>query len=148
MSDLAGRFELPIRVEAADIDEIGHVNNVIYLRWVQDAAVAHWTAAAAAADQARLFWIVLRHEIDYLQAAHLGDRIVARTWVGTGTRLRFERHTEIVRAVDGCVLARARTVWCPIDAATKKPTPVSAELRSRFSVPATSREPGTAGDPY
>jgi acyl-CoA thioester hydrolase len=148
MSDLAGRFELPIRVEAADIDEIGHVNNVIYLRWVQDAAVAHWTAAAAAADQARLFWIVLRHEIDYLQAAHLEDRIVARTWVGTGTRLRFERHTEIVHEEDGCVLARARTVWCPIDAATKKPTPVSAELRSRFSVPATSREPGTAGDPY
>jgi acyl-CoA thioester hydrolase len=146
MSDLVERFELPIRVEAADIDALGHVNNVIYLRWVQDAAVAHWMAAAPEAEQARLFWIVLRHEIDYLHAAHLGDRIVARTWVGTATGLRFERHTEIVSA-DGRVLARARTVWCPIDAATKKPTQVSADVRSRFSA-ATSRGPQTADGPY
>jgi acyl-CoA thioester hydrolase len=138
MSQDAGRFELPISVQAADIDELGHVNNVTYVRWVQDAAVAHWTAAAPAADQARLFWVVLRHEIDYLHAAHLGDGIVARTWVGAATRLRFERHTEIVRAGDGCLLARARTVSCPIDAATRKPTAVSAEVRSRFSAPATS----------
>jgi acyl-CoA thioester hydrolase len=146
MSDLVERFELPIRVEAADIDALGHVNNVIYLRWVQDAAVAHWTAAAPEAEQAKLFWIVLRHEIDYLHAAYLGDRIIARTWVGAATGLRFERHTEIVRA-DGRVLARARTLWCPIDAATKKPTPVSAEVRSRFSS-ATSPRPQTADGPY
>ena len=138
MSEDTARFELPIHVQEADIDELGHVNNVTYVRWVQDAAVAHWTSAAPAAEQARLFWIVLRHEIDYRQAAHLGDEIVARTWVGTATRLRFERHTEILRAQDGCLLARARTVWCPIDAGTRKPTPVTAELRSRFSVQASA----------
>ena len=138
MSDDAARFELPIRVEEADIDELGIVNNVTYVRWVQDAAVAHWTAKAPAAEQARLFWIVLRHEIDYRQAAHLGDSIVARTWVGTATRLRFERHTEILRAQDGRVLARARTLWCPIDAGTRKPTMVTAEVRSRFSIPASA----------
>jgi len=149
MSEDQQRFEVPIHVEAADIDELGHVNNVTYVRWVQDAAVAHWRAGAPAADQARLFWIVLRHEIDYLRPAHLADRIVARTWVGTATRLRFERHTEILRAEDlaakepECVLARARTLWCPIDAASKRPTAVSAELRSRFSVASTSRVPGT-----
>lgn len=148
MSDAAQRFELPILVEAADIDELGHVNNVTYLRWVQDVAVAHWTAAAPAAEQSRLFWIVLRHEIDYLQAAHLDDRVIARTWVGAATRLRYERHTEILRAEDGRVLARARTLWCPIDAATRKPTPVSAEVRARFSVPAISRAREIAGDPY
>jgi acyl-CoA thioester hydrolase len=145
MSQDSERFELPIRVEAADIDELGHVNNVTYVRWVQDAAVAHWRAGAPAAEQARLFWIVLRHEIDYLQAAHLDDRIVARTWVGTATRLRFERHTEILRPEDGCLLARARTVWCPIDAATRKPTTVSAEVRSRFSVRPASRVPASPG---
>ena len=110
MSEDTARFELPIHVQEADIDELGHVNNVTYVRWVQDAAVAHWTSAAPAAEQARLFWIVLRHEIDYRQAAHLGDEIVARTWVGTATRLRFERHTEILRAQDGCLLARALTI--------------------------------------
>ena len=132
----ATRFELPIRVEEADIDALGHVNNVTYVRWVQDAAVAHWMAAAPAGEQAALRWIVLRHEIDYRQAAHWGDEIVARTWVGTATRLRFERHTECLRVRDGCVLARARTVWCPIDAGTRRPAPVSDEVRSRFSVPA------------
>jgi acyl-CoA thioester hydrolase len=140
MADPTEPFELPIQVAPDDIDELGHVNNVTYLRWVQDAAVAHWTAAAPAAEQARLFWIVLRHEIDYLHPAHLEDRLAAFTWVGTSTRLRFDRHTEIRRADDGRVLARARTVWCPIDATTRKPTPVSAELRARFSVPATSPE--------
>jgi acyl-CoA thioester hydrolase len=148
MADPAEPFELPIHVEPGDIDELGHVNNVTYLRWVQDAAVAHWTAAAPAAEQARLFWIVLRHEIDYLHPAHLEDRLAAFTWVGTGTRLRYDRHTEIRRVHDGRVLARARTVWCPIDAATRKPTPVSAEVRARFSVPATSPESAPASDPY
>lgn len=138
MGDDNCRFELPIHVEEADIDELGHVNNVTYLRWVQEAALAHWTAVAPTAEQARLFWIVLRHEIDYRQAAHLGDAILARTWVGTATRLRFERHTEIVRAGDGCVLARARTLWCPIDAGTRKPATVTAEVRSRFSIPASA----------
>jgi acyl-CoA thioester hydrolase len=140
MADPTEPFELPIQVAPDDIDELGHVNNVTYLRWVQDAAVAHWTAAAPAAEQARLFWIVLRHEIDYLHPAHIEDRLAAFTWVGTCTRLRFDRHTEIRRADNGRVLARARTVWCPIDAATRKPTPVSAELRARFSVPPTSPE--------
>ena len=147
MDDRREPYELPIHVEPADIDELGHVNNVTYLRWVQDAAVAHWTALAPAAEQARLFWVVLRHEIDYLQAAHLEDRIVARTWVGTASRLRFERHTEIRRVQDGATLARARTVWCPIDAATRKPTPVSADVRARFSVPATSPASGPASGP-
>jgi hypothetical protein len=73
MGEDSERFELPIGVQEADIDELGHVNNVTYVRWVQDAAVAHWTAAAPAAERARLLWIVLRHEIDYRQAAHLGD---------------------------------------------------------------------------
>src|SRR5579872_2930599 len=122
MAEEPERFELPIRVEDSDIDALGHVNNIVYLRWVQDAAVAHWTAAAPLDEQARLRWVVLRHEIDYYcQAARAGDAIVARTWVGSATRVRFERHTELRRAADDCVLARARTVWCPIDAASRRP---------------------------
>jgi acyl-CoA thioester hydrolase len=126
-------FELPILIEPAEIDELGHVNNVTYVRWVQDAAVAHWRARAPPADQARLFWVVLRHEIDYKQPARLGDTIVARTWVGAASRLKFERHTEVVRESDGRLLAKARTLWCPIDAATRKPSPVSPEVRASFS---------------
>ena len=132
-------FELVLAVEAADIDELGHVNNVTYLRWVQDAAVAHWRAAAPPADQARLLWVVLRHEIDYKQAAYAGEKLIARTWVGNATRLRFERHTEILRAADRTLLAKALTVWCPIDAHTGRPTAVSLEVRESFSTLAESR---------
>ena len=127
-------FELPIAIEPPDIDELGHVNNVTYVRWVQEVAVAHWKDASRPEDQENLRWVVLRHEIDYKQAAHPGDGIIARTWVGTASRVRFERHTELLRAADRSLLASARTVWCPIDARTGKPTSVSAEVRARFSV--------------
>lgn len=127
-------YELAIAVEPADIDQLGHVNNVTYVRWVQDAAVAHWQARASAQDQERLFWVVLRHEIDYRQAARLGDEIQARTWVGAATRATFERFTELRRAADGALLAQARTLWCPIDARTRRPVATGAEVRARFSV--------------
>jgi len=136
MSEAAQVFELALAVAPADIDELGHVNNVAYLRWVQEAAVAHWKAAAPAADQEQLHWVVVRHEIDYLCPAFLGDGIIARTWVGAASRLKFERFTELRRASDGAVLAKARTVWCPVDRQTGKPASVSAGVRARFSVPA------------
>ncbi len=126
-------FELAISVQPDDIDQLGHVNNVTYVRWVQDAATAHWYAAAPPEDAAKLAWVVVRHEIDYKQPAFLGDTVLARTWVGTASRIVFERFTELVRAGDQAVLARARTLWCPVNARTGKPTSVSQEVRSRFS---------------
>jgi len=129
-------FELPLTIEPSDIDQLGHVNNVTYLRWVQDAATAHWTAAAPAEDQAKLLWVVLRHEIDYKRAALPADQIIARTWVGSATRVRFERFTKILRAADQAVLASAKTLWCPIDVQTMKPVAVSTEVRARFSTQA------------
>ncbi len=134
MQSAAEPFELTIAIEPSDIDQLGHVNNVTYLRWVQDVAVAHWQAVAPAADQASLRWVVVRHEIDYKQAAYLNDAIVAKTWVGNASRIRFERHTELLRANDRTVLARARTVWCPLDSRTGKPVSVSSQVRAAFSV--------------
>jgi acyl-CoA thioester hydrolase len=129
-------YELAIRIQPSDIDELGHVNNVTYVRWVQDVAVAHWRALAPPGDQEKLLWVVLRHEIDYLQPALPGDEVIAKTWVGPATRVRFERHTELRRAGDGTVLARARTLWCPLDARTGRPAAVSPEVRAAFSAAA------------
>jgi len=131
-------YELRVAVQSADIDELGHVNNVAYLRWVQEAAVAHWSAAADPEDQRQLYWVVLRHEIDYKRAALPGDEIILRTWVGAAAGLRFDRHTEILRAPGRELLARARTVWCPIERATNRPAAVRAEVRARFSAEAPS----------
>lgn len=131
------RYELPIEVRPEDIDELGHVNNVVYLRWIQDAATAHWRARARAEDQAALYWVVSRHEIDYVRPAFLDTEVVARTWVGAAQGRKFERHTELVRARDGKVLVRARTLWVPVDSDTLRPTNVSESVRERFSVPDT-----------
>ena len=135
MTEHPERFELPITVTPADIDRLGHVNNTVYVRWVQEAAVAHWRATASQEAQASLFWVVARHEIDYKRPAFLEDEVIARTWVGSASRRAFDRHTELLRAADGALLARARTVWCPIDAQTGKLTDVDDEIRRRFSVP-------------
>ena len=116
-----------------DIDEQSHVNNTVYLRWVQDVATAHWQAVASREAQNTIGWVVLRHEIDYKAPAALGDRIVLRTWVGKATRLTFERFTEIRRSSDGQLLAKARTLWCPMNAQTARPTRVPAEVRAQFS---------------
>ena len=127
-------FEMNLTVQPADIDGLGHVNNLVYLRWVQDIAVAHWRSAASAEDQAKYYWVVLRHEIDYKRSAKPGEAIQVRTWVGTASRIKFERHTEIKRAEDGVLLAKALTVWCPMDRETGRPTAVSPQVRAAFSV--------------
>jgi acyl-CoA thioester hydrolase len=129
----SARFEMIIPVLPGDIDEQNHVNNTVYLRWVQDVATAHWRAVASPKAQETIGWVVLRHEIDYKGPATLGDEVVLRTWVGKATRLTFERFTEIRRNRDGGLLSEARTLWCPIDAQTGRPIRVSAEVRSQFS---------------
>ncbi len=126
-------FEQRVRVQPGDLDERNHVNNVVYLRWAQDIAIAHWQAMAPADDQSSVAWVALRHEIDYLSPALLGDEIILRTWVGVARRLSFERLTEILRAGDQTLLAKARTIWCPVDAATGRPARVSAAVRALFS---------------
>ena len=129
----AAAFEMTVPVLAGDIDEQNHVNNTVYLRWVQDVAVAHWRAIASSDAQETIGWVVLRHEIDYKAPATLGDEIALRTWVGKATRLTFERFTEIRRKSDGQLLSTARTLWCPINTQTGRPVRVSAEVRAQFS---------------
>jgi acyl-CoA thioester hydrolase len=127
------RFDLPITIAPDDIDELGHVNNVVYLRWVQEVATAHWRSAATETQIAEIAWVVVRHEIDYKTSARPGDEIIARTWVGTADEFQFERLTEIRRKRDDRVLASARTLWCPIRIQTGRPARVDADIRNRFS---------------
>ena len=130
---MSAAFEMTVPVLAGDIDEQNHVNNTVYLRWVQDVAVAHWRAIASSDAQETIGWVVLRHEIDYKAPAALSDEIVLRTWVGKATRLTFERFTEIRRKRDRQLLSTARTLWCPINTQTGRPVRVPAEVRAQFS---------------
>jgi acyl-CoA thioester hydrolase len=127
-------YKLVVPVLPTDIDEQNHVNNTVYLRWVQEIAAAHWRAVASPEAQDRIGWVVLRHEIDYKAPAGLGDDVELTTWVGKATRLTFERFTEIRRKRDGQLLSKARTLWCPIDPRTGRPVRVSAEVQGQFSI--------------
>lgn len=128
------RFTLAFAVAESDIDALGHVNNIVYLRWVQDVAIAHWNAATTDEQRSELIWVVVRHEIDYRHPAKLGDDVAVRTWVGVASRHSFERHTAIERS-DGTLLARARTLWVPLDPLTHRVKVPSAGVRARFSIP-------------
>jgi acyl-CoA thioester hydrolase len=125
-------FEHAIRVVPEDIDQMGHVNNVVYLRYAQDAAVAHWRAAAPPEHRDALMWVVRRHEIDYLKPALADDHLLARTWVGQASGATFERFVEIARPADAGVLARVRTVWVALDATTRRPRRIPEALRACF----------------
>jgi acyl-CoA thioester hydrolase len=124
------RFEHNFTVERVDIDALGHVNNVAYVRWIQDVAVAHWRQAATAEQQAKFMWIVLRHEIDYKKQGFESELITATTWVGKATKITCERFTEIKRGQD--LLVQAKSIWCMIDSPTGKPSKITAELREVF----------------
>ena len=128
-------FEMVLTAGAEHIDQLGHVNNAIWVKWMEQVAVAHWEKVADPVHKDAYFWVVVRHEIDYLRAAHEGDRITARTWVGDAPRgARFDRFLEFV-GPDGKACVRARTAWAIIDKAAGKPIRVPPEVVAPFLAP-------------
>ncbi len=124
-------FSLSVTAVAADIDELGHVNNTVYLRWVQDVATAHWQAVARPEDIDRYVWVVSRHEIDYLRATLPGETVTLTTWVGSPKGARFDRHVEISDST-GKPKVRALTIWALIDRATGRAIRVPPEVAAPF----------------
>jgi len=134
-------FKMAIEVMDEHVDAPGHhVNNVVYVQWIQQVAEAHWNAAAPEALRSSVVWYVLRHEIDYLKEAFVGDRLVARTYVGGARGARMERFVEILRE-DGTMVARAKSVWAAINARTGRPTRITAEMCAPFVEESTGPTP-------
>lgn len=117
----------------ADIDENDHVNNVVYLDWAQQLAIAHWRSLAPAEAQAQWAWIALRHEIDYRRPLRLGETAHGRTWVSeTAEGARFDRFVRI-DAGDGSMCAQVRTTWVLIEQATGRPRRVPPWMTEMFA---------------
>jgi acyl-CoA thioester hydrolase len=122
-------FYLPIKVVPEDIDELNHVNNIVYLRYVQDAAIGHWkTVPNEIASQ--IIWVARRHEIDYLKPAFLGDELTVKTWVDDFVGVKSLRHCEIMRGDE--VLARSVTHWISLDAQTFRPKRITEDVVRQF----------------
>ena len=114
------------------IDELGHVNNAVWVQWMQSLATAHWAHAATADQQARYFWVIVRHEIDYHRALLPGQRAIGHTWVADPPKgAKFDRLIAFVDD-DGQRLLSARTTWALFDRPSQRPTRVPPELTARF----------------
>ena len=125
-------FVLPLEVRPEHIDANGHVNNVVYVGWLQDAGTAHWNARFSEDDRARWSWVATRHEIDYLRGIEPGAKgVVARTWVGEPHGPRFNRYVRIEDG-EGRLCAQGVTEWVLVDAATMRPHRIPADVLPAF----------------
>lgn len=130
---VSARYILPITAVETDIDELGHVSNLVYLRWVLDVAMAHsrslgWDHAEYRALGA--VFVVRRHELDYLGPVTVGQTLRAETWVDSWRAASCVRKTELVR--DGVVIARCATTWAMMSFASGRPTRIPEEIRALF----------------
>lgn len=132
-------FAKTLVVGADVIDGNGHVNNVAYVQWMQDIAIAHFTSLCgteAMGDD--LAWVAAEHKVQYLAPALEGDVIEIRTWVAEMRRVRSLRRYEFVRPSDTKLLARGETQWAVVDAMTGTPRPVPRAVTDIFNAPKVS----------
>lgn len=125
-------FRHQLKVQESDIDELGHVNNVVYLRYVQEVAAAHWEAKTPEAIKKSYLWVVLRHEIDYHKPAFAGEDLVGYTWVGEHTGPKIERFVSLYKEGSDKPLAEAKTTWCLLDAESMRPKRITEEVLAAF----------------
>ena len=125
-------FEVP----GSAVDGNGHANNVAYVQWMQEAAVAHARAAGCTGltQASGATWVVRAHRVEYLSPAFAGERLIVQTWVAELRKVRSRRRYRFVRATDGAVLARGETDWVFVDAATGRPRSIPAEIQQVFRV--------------
>jgi acyl-CoA thioester hydrolase len=124
-------FTQTITAQPADIDELGHVNNAVWVRWVQDMATAHWNAAASPDHVDAYIWVVVRHEIDYRGNIAVGESVEGRTWIAEAPKgAKFDRHVEFLK--DGKPIVRATTTWVILDKTTGQILRVPKDVAGRF----------------
>jgi acyl-CoA thioester hydrolase len=126
------RYTTSITAGPDDIDMLGHVNNAVWVKWIQDVAVAHWLAIAPPEHRDAYVWVVTRHEIDYRGNVSEGETVTAETWVAEPPRgARFDRHMRFL-GDDGKVRIEAKTTWALIERATGRLVRVPAEVAAPF----------------
>ena len=123
-------FRHQVAITAADIDHMGHVNNSVYLRWVQDAVVDYWQSVAPPDAVAKHLWVALKHEISFRKPTFIQDVVVAEVIAEKveGARAFF---TTIVKRGEE-VLSEVKSCWCCLDATSLRPSRLASDVVSRF----------------
>nr|WP_294137143.1 acyl-CoA thioesterase [Sphingobium sp.] len=131
--DMASSYTTHITARAADIDILGHVNNAVWVQWMEQVATEHWTHDADPAHVDAYVWVVTRHEIDYRGNVAEGETVTARTWIPDGPRgARFDRLIEFT-GPDGKVKVTARSTWAIVDKGTGRILRVPPEVAANFA---------------
>ncbi len=129
---MSNRFAKTFRAVPEHIDELGHVNNAVWLQWVQDIATAHWTAVADAEAIERYVWVVTRHEIDYRGNVMLGETVAAETWIPNPPRgAQFERCVKF-RDASGKRLVAVKSTWAMLEKASGRLVRVPTNIAEPF----------------
>jgi acyl-CoA thioester hydrolase len=132
---VSNTYSLTFTALPENIDENGHINNTVWVRWMEDLATAHWLADADPAHIAAYAWVVTRHEIDYRGNIRLGETATGTTEIREGpSGARFDRHFTFMDA-GGKALVTARTTWAMIDRATGRLMRVPTEVSAPFLNP-------------
>ncbi len=136
MSEPAGTetYRYLFRIPENAIDGNGHVNNVMYVQWMQNAAIRHFDSLGGTRlmSEARATWVVRSHKIEYLHPAFAGEEIEVRTWIANLRRVRSLRRYEFVRQSDQTILVKGETEWVFVDAASGRPTSIPEPIASLF----------------
>ncbi len=132
-------FSLTFAALPEHIDELGHVNNAVWVQWMEAIATAHWEAVARPEHRAAFAWVVTRHEIDYRGNVSAGEQVTAHTFIPDGpSGARFDRRVDFSNA-QGKVIVSARTTWAMIDIASGRIKRVPPEVAAPFMAGAHSR---------
>ena len=129
---MSNRHSLTFTALPQHIDELGHVNNAVWVDWIQQIATAHWAAVASPEHQAAYIWVVTRHEIDYRGNVGEGETVTAETFIPEGpTGARFDRRVDF-RNATGKVIVSAKTTWAIIDRPSGRLVRVPKEVAEPF----------------
>lgn len=125
-------YSYTILVSENEIDELNHVNNMHYLKYVQNAAKIHWEKLSNHTINKKYVWVVLRHEIDYIMPAKLNDRLTVTTWIGKSYGVKSERFVEIKK--EDKIVIKAKTIWCLLAKKTMRPVRIPSEILQLLEV--------------
>ncbi len=130
-------FEYPVTVLASDIDENRHANNMCYLRWMNEAAIAHSSANGWSVEryiELGRTWFARRHTIEYLAPAAESDELMVQTWIFDWKSIRSIRKYRFTRKHDGIVVAEAETLWAFVNLETGRPVKIPPDVADSFVV--------------
>ena len=126
-------LEKKILVSKNDLDDLNHVNNVVYIQWIQKIAKEHWEKLASNEILDNYYWVLLEHQIKYLYPAVLNDKIRIKTYIDKTEEIKSSRIVEIYNNDTNRLLVNSRTIWCLINSKTNKPVRIPDEIRQVFN---------------